>query len=169
MRRILITLALLMVAALGAQADESRFVTYPSDAALKTILTEEGYTILNKEGTLSPTYMVSTADNMIFYVTYRYDSGNYTGSHGIDMWMKFEANGKVTLEAINQANLIWETTTAKYYPNFSGVGDEIVYIGRFVILGEGVSFAYVKENIEKMLNIAPLAADLIFKQGEYAP
>lgn len=168
MRRLLTTFALLSVAALCAHADDSRLLTSATLADLRAIVTEEGYTILSTgdDGTVS--VRAKTAEGLIFNVIGAVCESEFAdGCLGINMQVRYDADGNETLERINDANLMWAATAVWYSSGGTDGKTPTVGITRYVILDRGATIGNIKDNLLNVLAIAPLAADYIWQAGEY--
>ena len=170
MRRVLTTLAFLSVAALGAQADDSRLLTSATLADLQTFVVEEGHTILSTGDDGDVSVRAKTAQGLIFNVIGNACDTEYAeGCLGINMQVRYDADGKETLERINNVNLMWAATSAWYSAGGIDGNTPTVGIARYVILDRGATAGNIKDNLLNLLAIAPKAADYIWQAGEYAP
>jgi hypothetical protein len=94
-----------------------------------------------------------------------------SGCLGLNMQVRYDADGTESLERINNANLMWAPTSTWY--SAEGFDPEAVVptigISRYVILDNGVTVANIKDNLRNLLAIAPQSADYVWELGEYAP
>jgi hypothetical protein len=170
MRKFLTSLAILSAAALSAQADDSRILTGATLADLQTIVVEEGYTILSTGDEGEVSVRAKTAEGLIFNLIGTICDSEYSDDClGINMQVRYDADGKETLERINGANLMWGAVSAWY--SVGGVDGKTPTVGitRYVILDRGATVGNVKDNLLNLLAIAPQAANYIWQAGEYAP
>lgn len=113
MHKILTSLAILSAAALGAHADDSRVLTSVTLADLQSIVVEEGHTVLSTGDEGAVSVRAETADGLIFNLLGTACDTDYAdGCLGINIQVRYDADGKETLERINEANLMWAATTA---------------------------------------------------------
>jgi hypothetical protein len=91
------------------------------------------------------------------------------GCLGINMQVRYDADGQETLELINEANLMWAATSA-WYDDLGVDGyTPTVGITRYVILDGGMTVRNIKDNLLNLLAIAPQVADYVWQTGEWAP
>lgn len=168
MRRILTTLAILSVAALCAHADDNRLLTSVKLADLRSLVTEEGHTIISTGDDGAVSVRARTAEGLIFNVIGTACETEYAdGCLGINMQVRYDADGEETLERINDVNLMWPATTAWYSAAGFDGKTPTVGITRYVILDRGATAGNIKENLLNLLSIAPQAADYIWQAGTY--
>lgn len=171
MRRTLISLAILAAAAGSAFADDSRVVKSVELADLETLLEEEGYLIMNStsDGEVS-VQARDGEDGLIFHLTgTACEVEGYTGCLGINMQVRYDADGDETLERINDVNLMWAATSTWYSEGGVDGNTPTVGITRYVILDGGMTVRNIKDNLVNLLAIAPQAADYVWETGAYAP
>jgi hypothetical protein len=172
MRRTLTSLALLAVASAPAFADDNRLVKAVYLQDLQTILVEEGHTI-SSSGDDGPISVQATDTNdtgLIFHlIGTACDTEFSDGCLGINMQVRYDGDGRETLQRINEANLMWAATTAWY--SQEGIDGETPTVGitRYVILDGGMTIGNIKDNLRNLLAITPQAADYIWQTGEYSP
>lgn len=170
MRRLLTTLAIFSAAALSAHADDSRLVTSVKLADLQSMVTEEGYTIMSTGDDGDVSLRAKTEDGLIFNVIGTACDTDYAdGCLGINMQVRYDADGNETLERINDVNLMWAATSAWYSAGGIDGNTPTVGITRYVILDQGATLGNLKDNLINVLAIAPQAANYIWQAGEYAP
>ncbi len=173
MRQILTTLAVMAAFALPALADDATIVKSVTLQDLQRILVEEGFTInsTGNDGAVSVNATDTVGGGLIFNVlgTACDLDGYDPGCLGINMQVRYDADGEETLERINDANLMWAATTAWY--SAGGVDGQTPTVGitRYVILDGGMTNKNIKDNLLNLLAIAPQAANYIWQVGEYAP
>lgn len=173
MRRLIASMAVLAAFALPALADDNQIVKTVNLQQLQTILVEEGYTInsTGDDGAVSVRATDTNGSGLIFNVlgTACDVEGYDPGCLGINMQVRYDADGQETLELINGANLMWAATSAWY--SAGGVDGETPTVGitRYVILDGGMTIRNIKDNLLNLLAIAPQAADYIWQVGEYSP
>lgn len=172
MRRILTMIAVAGVLAGPAFADDNRLVKSVTLQDLQTILVEEGHTITSTgdDGAVSVRATDTNGTQLIFNVIgTACDTEFADGCLGINMQVRYDADGKETLERINDANLMWAATSTWY--SAGGVDGESPTVGvtRYVILDGGMTIRNVKDNLLNLLSIAPQVADYVWQAGEYAP
>lgn len=172
MRRTFTSLALIAAFALPAFADDSRLVTSIKLQDLQTILVEEGHTITSTgdDGAVSVRATDTNNTGLIFNVigTACDLEGYGPGCLGINMQVRYDADGQETLERINDANLMWPATSTWYSATGFDGGAPTVGITRYVILDGGMTIRNIKDNLANLLAIAPQAADYVWKAGIYA-
>ncbi|MFN4023756.1 MAG: YbjN domain-containing protein [Hyphomonas sp.] len=169
MRKILTTLAFLSIAAHPALADDSRLVTSVKLADIEALVTEDGYTMISTGDDGDVSVRAMNDDGLIFNIIgTACETGLADGCLGLHMQVRYNADGKETLERINGANLMWAATAIWYTPTGYDGETPTVGISRYVILDNGVSAGNIKENLVNLLAIAPQAADYIWQAGEYA-
>ncbi|MBA3067076.1 MAG: YbjN domain-containing protein [Hyphomonas sp.] len=155
-----------------ALADDSQLVTSVTLADLQRILAEDGYTInsTGDDGAVSVRATDEAGTGLIFNVIGTACEVEGTdGCLGINMQVRYDADGQETLELINDANLMWAATSA-WYDDFGVDGNTpTVGITRYVILDGGMTVRNIKDNLLNLLAIAPQAADYIWQVGEWAP
>lgn len=171
MRRTLTSLAILAAIAAPALADDNQIVKSVSLADLQRILTEDGYTInsTGDDGAVSLRATDTGETGLIFNVIgTACDVEGTDGCLGINMQVRYDADGRETLERINDTNLMWAATSAWY--SAGGVDGETPTVGltRYVILDGGMTVRNIKDNLINLLAIAPQAADYIWQAGDYA-
>lgn len=170
MRKTLTSLAILSAAALGAQADDTRILTSATLADLQSIVVEEGYTIISTGNEGDVSVRAKTAEGLVFNVNGAVCDSEYAdGCLGINMQVRYNADGKETLARINDANLMWGATAAWYSAGGIDGNTPTVGISRYVILDRGATVGNIKDNLLNLLAIAPQAANYIWQAGEYAP
>lgn len=170
MRRILTTLTLLAAAALPAYADDSRLVTSVKLLDIQTILTQEGHEILSTGNDGKVSVRAKTAKGLIFNIVGTACETEFAdGCLGMNMQVRYDADGAETLERINDASLMWPAISAWYTPTGFDGETPTVGISRYVILDRGVTEGNIKDNLINLLAIAPRAAEFIWQVGEYAP
>jgi len=173
MRRLIASMAVLAAFAMPALADDNQIVKTVNLQQLQTILIEEGYTINSSgdDGDVSVRATDTNGTGLIFNVlgTACDVEGYDPGCLGINMQVRYDADGQETLELINGANLMWAATSAWY--SAGGVDGETPTVGitRYVILDGGMTIRNIKDNLLNLLAIAPQAADYIWQVGEYDP
>jgi hypothetical protein len=173
MRRIIASIAVLAALAMPAMADDNQIVKTVNLQQLQTILIEEGYTINSSgdDGAVSVRATDTNGTGLIFNVlgTACDVEGYDPGCLGINMQVRYDADGQETLELINGANLMWAATSAWY--SAGGVDGETPTVGitRYVILDGGMTIRNIKDNLLNLLAIAPQAAEYIWQVGEYDP
>ncbi len=172
MRRTLTSLGILAALAGSAFADDAKVVKSVSLQDLQTILVEEGYTInsTGDDGEVS-VRATDTADTGLIFnlLGTACDTEFSDDCLGINMQVRYDADGQETLERINDANLMWAATSAWY--SAGGVDGETPTVGitRYVILDGGMTIRNIKDNLLNLLAIAPQAADYIWQAGNYDP
>lgn len=172
MRRTLTSIALLAAFAGSALADDTRVVMAVSLQELQTILVEEGYTIdsTGDDGEVSVRATDTADTGLIFNILGTACDTEYSDNClGINMQVRYDADGQETLERINEANLMWTATSAWYSAGGTDGNSPTVGITRYVILDGGMTIRNIKDNLLNLLAIAPQAADYIWQVGEYAP
>lgn len=170
MRRSIAVLAILSASVMPALADDSRLLTSIQLAEIEEVLTSEGHTIMDtgEEGAVS--VRARTGNGLIFSVIgTACDTDLADGCLGLNMQVRYDADGKETLERINNANLMWSAASVWYTQTGFDGKTPTVGISRYVILDNGVTLGNIKENLFNLLAIAPKAADYIWEAGEYAP
>ncbi len=173
MRRLIASMAVLAAFAMPALADDNQIVKTVNLQQLQTILIEEGYTINSSgdDGAVSVRATDTNGTGLIFNVlgTACDVEGYDPGCLGINMQVRYDADGQETLELINGANLMWAATSAWY--SAGGVDGETPTVGitRYVILDGGMTIRNIKDNLLNLLAIAPQAADYVWQVGEYDP
>lgn len=172
MRRTLTTLAILASFAAPALADDNRLVKAVYLADLQSILTEEGYVIeeSTSEGEISVQALDSEGTGLIFHLTGTACETDITdGCLGINMEVRYDADGTESLARVNEANIMWSATSTWYAaPEADGEVGTLA-ITRYVILDGGQTIGNIKVNLENLLAIAPQVADYVWETGEYAP
>lgn len=172
MRRLLTSLAVLAAIATPAFADDSTVVKSVKLADLQRILSEEGYTInsTGDDGDVSIRATDTNGTGLIFNLlgTACDLEGYEGGCLGINMQVRYDADGNETLERINDVNLMWAATSTWY--SSTGYDGETPTVGitRYVILDGGMTIRNIKDNLLNLLAIAPQAADYIWQAGDYA-
>lgn len=171
MRRILTTLTLVAAAAaLPAYADDSRLVTSVKLLDIQTILTEEGHQIMSTGNDGEVSVRAKNADGLIFNIIGTACDTEYAdGCLGLNMQVRYNADGNESLDRINGANLMWGATSSWYAASGFDGDTPTVGISRYVILDRGVTAGNIKDNLINLLAIAPRAANYIWEVGEYAP
>lgn len=173
MRRLIASMAVLAAFALPALADDNQLVKTVNLQQLQTILVEEGYQInsTGDDGEVSVRATDVNGTGLIFNLlgTACDVEGYDPGCLGINMQVRYDADGQETLERINDANLMWAATSTWY--SAGGVDGETPTVGitRYVILDGGMTIRNIKDNLLNLLAIAPQAADYVWQTGEYAP
>ncbi|MBA4337290.1 YbjN domain-containing protein [Hyphomonas sp.] len=173
MRRTLTSLGLLVALAGHAFADDSKLVKAVSLQDLQRIIAEEGYTInsTGDDGAVSVRATDTAGTGLIFNVlgTACDLEGYEPGCLGINMQVRYDADGYETLERINEANLMWAPTSAWYSAEGFDSSVPTVGITRYVILDGGMTVRNIKDNLLNLLAIAPQVADYVWQTGVYAP
>ena len=171
MRRTLTSLGLLVALAGHAFADDSKVVKSVSLQDLETILVEEGHTVMST-GDDGPVSVRATdpTTGLIFNLLGVACETEYSDDClGINMQVRYDADGQETLERINEANLMWAATSAWYSPDGTDGKSPTVGITRYVILDSGMTVRNIKDNLLNLLAIAPQVADYVWQAGDYAP
>jgi hypothetical protein len=170
MHRILIFMTLVGVFALPAFADDSRLLTSITLPDLQAILSEEGHTIesTGDEGAMSIRATDSEGTGLIFNLIGRAcDMEGYgPGCLGIDMQVRYDADGEETLERINDANLIWPPTKVWYSQGGVDGNSPTVGVSLYVILDGGMTVRNIKDYLTNLLAIAPQIADHVWDLGD---
>ena len=170
MRKILASIAILAALAGPAFADDSTVVKSVTLDDLKQILTEEGYTIKSTGDDGDVSIRAVDDDGLIFNVLGSACNVNgVDGCYGINMQVRYDADGDESLERINEANLKWAAATAWYFEQGYDGDGPIVGISRYVILDAGMTIGNIKVNLVNLLAIAPAAADYIWETGDWDP
>ena len=169
MRRTLTTLAIMSAGALCAHADDDLVMSVKLPD-LQALVTEAGHTILGTGDEGAVSVRAQTAEGLIFnLIGTACDTEFADGCLGINMQVRYDANGYETLERINDVNLMWAATSAWYSATGVDGSTPTVGITRYVILDQGVTADNIHENLVNLLSIAPQAADYIWEAGVYAP
>ncbi len=172
MRRTLTSLALIAAFALPAFADDSRLVTSVTLQDLQTIISEEGHTInsTGDDGAVSVRATDTNNTGLIFNVigTACDLEGYGPGCLGINMQVRYDADGNETLQRINDANLMWPATSTWYSEGGVDGVTPTVGVTRYVILDGGMTIRNIKDNLANLMAIAPQSADYVWKAGIYA-
>ena len=172
MRRTFTSMALVAALALPAFADDTRLVKSVNLQDLQTIVTELGHTITSTgdDGAVSIRATDTEGTGLIFnLIGSACDLEGYgPGCLGINMQVRYDADGKETLERINEANLMWAATSAWYSAGGTDGQTPTVGVTRYVILDSGMAAGNIKDNLANLLAIAPQAADYIWQVGKYA-
>ncbi len=173
MRRTLTSLGILAALAGSAFADDNRLVKTVSLQDLQTILIEEGHTITSTgdDGAISVRATDTAGSGLIFNVlgTACDLEGYDPGCLGINMQVRYDADGQETLERINEANLMWAATSTWYSATGTDGNSPTVGITRYVILDGGMTIRNIKDNLVNLLAIAPQVADYVWQAGDYDP
>ncbi len=173
MRRTLTSLGLLAALAGYAFADDTKVVKAVSLQDLQTIIAEEGYTInsTGDDGAISVRATDTAGSGLIFNVlgTACDLEGYDPGCLGINMQVRYDADGQETLERINDANLMWAATSTWYSAGGTDGNSPTVGITRYVILDGGMTVRNIKDNLLNLLAIAPQIGDYVWQTGDYAP
>ncbi len=172
MRRTLTSLGLLAALAGSAFADDNRLVTAVSLQDLQTILTEEGHTITSTgdDGAVSVRATDTAGSGLIFHLLGTACDTEFSDDClGINMQVRYDADGRETLERINDANLMWAATSTWYSAGGVDGSSPTVGVTRYVILDGGMTIRNIKDNLINLLAIAPQVADYVWEAGEYAP
>jgi hypothetical protein len=169
MRHLLTSLAFVATLATPAFADDSKLVNSVTLADLQTILTEDGYTInsTGDDGDVSIRATDTNGSGLIFNLLgTACEVEGYDGCVGINMQVRYDADGEETLERINNANLMWAATSAWYSEGGVDGATPTVGITRYVILDGGMTIRNIKDNLINLLAIAPQAADYLWEVGD---
>jgi hypothetical protein len=172
MRQLLTSLAFVAALATPAFADDSKLVNSVTLADLQTILDEEGFTLNSTggDGEVSVNATDTLGSNLIFnLIGTACEVEGYDGCLGINMQVRYDADGTESLERINDANLMWAATSAWYSEGGVDGSTPTVGITRYVILDGGMTIRNIKDNLINLLAIAPQAADYIWEVGDFAP
>ena len=173
MRRTLVMLTLASALAAPAFADDNRIVKSVSLQDLETILVEEGHTVMSTgdDGAVSVRATDPTTGLIFNLLGVACETEYSDDCLGINMQVRYDADGQETLERINEANLMWGATSAWY--SADGFDPEAVVptvgISRYVILDGGMTIRNVKDNLANLLAIAPQVADYVWQTGDWAP
>lgn len=171
MRPTLTSLALIAALALPAWADDDQLVRSVSLQQLESLVVEEGYTI-NSTGEEGEVSLRATDPDtgLIFNILGTACETDFSdGCLGINMQVRYDADGAETLERINEANLTWAATSTWYSAYGIDGQSPTVGISRYVILDGGMTIGNIKDNLVNLLAIAPQVADYVWQAGEYAP
>jgi hypothetical protein len=173
MRRTLTLFACIAALAAPALAEDTRLVSAIQLSDLQAILVEDGYTIEQSghEGTYSVQARDTNGSGLVFHLlgTACDLEGYDPGCLGINMQVRYDADGSETLERINEANLMWAATSIWYSAGGIDGNTPTVGVTRYAILDRGATIGNVKDNLLNLLAIAPEAADYIWQAGQYAP
>lgn len=172
MRRTLTSLGFLAALAGSAFADDARLVKSVSLQDLQAILIEEGYTInsTGDDGEVSVRATDTAGTGLIFNLLGAACETEFSDDClGINMQVRYDADGQETLERINEANLMWAATSAWYSPDGPDGNSPTVGISRYVILDGGMTVRNIKDNLLNLLAIAPQVADYVWQAGDWAP
>lgn len=172
MRQLLTSLAVMATIATPAFADDSKLVNSVTLADLQTILEEDGYEVTSTgdDGAVSIRATDTQGSGLIFNLLgTACEVEGYDGCVGINMQVRYDADGTESLERINDANLMWAATSAWYSEGGVDGNTPTVGITRYVILDGGMTIRNIKDNLINLLAIAPQAADYIWEIGDYAP
>jgi hypothetical protein len=174
MRRTLVLFTLASALAAPAFADDNRIVKSVSLKDLETILVEEGHTIMSTgdDGAVSVRATDTNGTGLIFNLLGTACGTEYSvDCLGINMQVRYDADGTESLERINAANLMWGATSAWYSADGFDPEEPVPTVGisRYVILDGGMTRRNVKDNLLNLLAIAPQVADYVWETGAYAP
>ncbi|MFN3315008.1 MAG: YbjN domain-containing protein [Hyphomonas sp.] len=170
MRTLLTTLALLSAATAPAFADNNRVLTSVKITEIRSMLVEEGYTVVSTGDDGADSIRARTEDGIIFNILGTACATAFAdGCLGLNMQVRYDADGRETLERINNANLMWAATAIWYSEEGFNGGGPTVGMSRYVILDSGVTAGNIKDNLINLLAIAPQAADYIWQAGRFAP
>lgn len=176
MLRVISTLAILAGAAAlpaaaqgGTPPDDAALVTSFSVEDMQALVLAEGHA-LAESGAFGPeSIRATTPDGLIFDIIGSACDTEYSEDClGLRMQVGYFADDDVTLERINEANLMWPPTSVWYDPTEDEEGPTLG-ITRYVILDRGMTFGNVRENLVNLLAIAPQVADYVWQAGIYAP
>lgn len=172
MRRTLTSLGILAALAGSAFADDNKLVKGITLQDLQTILIEEGYTINSSgdDGVVSVRATDTAGTGLIFNLLGTACETELSDDClGINMQVRYDADGKETLERINGANLMWAATSTWYSEGGTDGASPTVGITRYVILDGGMTIRNIKDNLLNLLAIAPQVADYVWQYGDYDP
>lgn len=172
MRRTLTILAVLGALAIPAFADDNRLVKSVNLQDLQAILVEEGHTInsTGDDGAVSIRATDTAGTGLIFNIIGTACATEMSADClGINMQVRYDADGKETLERINDANNMWAATSAWYSAGGTDGNSPTVGVTRYVILDGGMTVLNIKDNLSNLLAIAPQVADYVWQAGAYAP
>jgi hypothetical protein len=157
-------------AAPAAPAGDSRLIRGATLADLQKIVVEEGYTILSTGDEGEVSVRAKTDEGLVFNLIGTICDSEYSDDClGINMQVRYDADGRETLERINNANLMWGATSAWYSAGGIDGNTPTVGISRYIILDRGATMGNIKDNLLNLLAIAPQVANYIWQAGEYAP
>lgn len=146
--------------------DNTALVTSFSVQDMQALVTSEGHT-LSPQGAFGPySIRATTADGLIFDIIGSACATEYSPNClGLRLQVGYFADDSVSLERINEANLMWPPASTWYDPTQDEEGPTLG-ITRYVILDRGMTFGNVKDNLINLLAIAPQAANHVFQTDD---
>ncbi len=160
-----------------AQTDDARQINEIGETELQSILTSNGFTIearntsTDEPGEISVQARDTAGTKLVFHlIGTACETEHAAGCLGIHMQVRFDGDERVTLERINEANMMWPATSIWYAADgIYGASVPTLGVNRYVILDQGVTVGNIVDNLINLLSIAEQARDYVWQAGVYAP
>lgn len=137
---------------------QDRMVRSVFQQELNEIVTSGGHTIVETASSGDPSVTARTADGLVFLLFGTACNANgVAGCQGIMMQVRYETDERVNFERIAQANYTY-AAIATWWDREEGT----VGFTRYVVLDGGVSFRNLQENLNVLLGVAPMSAQIVF-------
>ena len=129
-----------------------------TEADLRTLVLAEGYTIDAMHPFEKPSVRGKTKDGHVFVlIGTACGAKGVPGCQGIMMQVRYDADDKVTLDGMNDANMK-EAALSSWWDK----PDKTVGFTRYVVLDDGVTWMNVRQNLRVLLAIEPKAAKQVW-------
>jgi hypothetical protein len=128
---------------------------------IEEIVKAEGHIITETGSFGAHSLEAKTKDGLIFVLIGEVcDQPGVDGCLGLTMDVRYNDDGRATLEKINEANMTYRFTKSSI--GFSHEGAETVFVSRYVIFDNGITFNNVRNNLSNLLAVAPKVALIIY-------
>lgn len=151
-------------------AADKRRISSVSLLDLRAIAKSEGYKIVSSgdEGDVSLRVRDVKGTGLVFNLIGKSCSKEAPKQcSGVDIQVRYDADGEETLLRINEANLMWAATTAWYSDGTVRKSSPTVGITRYTLLEGGMTVRNFKDEMINLLAIAPQVADYVWQVGDY--
>lgn len=146
------------VRSVAAERAPTALVKSVTEADLRALVLAEGATVDEMHPFEAPSVRGKTKQGHLFLlVGTACDKDGVPGCRGIMMQVRYDADGLVTLEGMNKAN-INEAALSSWWdkPN------KTIGFTRYVVLDDGVTWMNIRQNLRVLLSIEPKAAKYVW-------
>ncbi len=142
--------------------DPTRLVTRVHQADLVALVLARGDTIVSQQEKGEVSINGKAADGLPYVmIGTACDLPDYgPGCLAIEFQVRYPANDRVTLEAINEANLMYRAAKVTVGPNEDG--DMRVFVTYYAIVDEGQTFGNLSTILLNMLSLGPNVSKVIW-------
>lgn len=144
--------------AIPAVAQSSELITSVTQEDLAAIAEEAGHEVVGYGEAGAVSVRASTPEGTVYYLSGTACQGDTC--QGINLSSRFEANERVTLETINQANIRRAAVSVWL------MDDNVLGISRYIILDGGMTDENIRINLDNFIAIVPSVIDMFYDDAE---